>query len=83
MGALQIINLAFRYNAIQIFHNNVLHKCTEHSEIHCHFVHHETLCLSLFASSNKPANVFIKAYLPGYFCNIVSKLKLASTILPT
>jgi len=71
-------------SAIQIVHNDVFHERTKHVEIDCYFVHHHllqgTLHLCLIASANQLADVFTKAHPPGRVCDLVSKLKLSSTL---
>jgi hypothetical protein len=71
-------------SAIQIAHNDVFHECTKHIEIDYHFERHHllqgTLCLCPIASANQLADVFSKAHPLGWFHDLVSKLKLASTL---
>jgi hypothetical protein len=73
-------------SAIQIAHNDVFHKRTKHIEIECHFVRHHllhgTLHLCLIAYVDQLADVFTKAHPPERFRDLVSKLKLASTLPP-
>jgi hypothetical protein len=73
-------------SAIQIAHNDVFHERTKHIEINCHFVCHHllqgTLRLCPIASADQLADVFTKAHPPRRFRDLVSKIKLASTLPP-
>ena len=73
-------------SVIQITHNDVFHECTKHIEINCHFIcHHlleQTCRLVSIATTIQKADICTKSYLPGQFLAQISKLKLASTLLP-
>jgi hypothetical protein len=54
---------------------------TKHIEIDCHLVHHH-LCVGILRllpvnSSDQIADIFMKTFLPGRFCDLVSRLKMA------
>ncbi|KAJ4716916.1 Reverse transcriptase, RNA-dependent DNA polymerase [Melia azedarach] len=71
-------------SAIQIAHNDVFHERTKHIEVDCHFIHQHitqgTIVLRSISSLDQPVDLFTKSHSRDRFCDLLSKLKITSTM---
>ena len=74
------------HSTIYIAHSDVFQVRTKHIEIDCHFIRHHlqqsTFTLLSISSKDQLADVFTKSHPLGHLCDLMSKLKIASSSSP-